>query len=90
MECNIPFTDTKSFFTLSKFVPRGSVRVSSVVQSANLESVAFVTPQKQVVAVVMNTGEQPVTFKLVDTALQVTQAVKVTALAHSIQTFIYA
>ena len=43
-------------------------------------------PLKQVVVVVMNTGDQPITFKLLDTSGGKQQAVKVTALAHSIQT----
>ena len=53
-----------------------------------MESAAFVTPDKEVVVVVMNTGDSPVTFKLTDITRTV-QSVKVTALSHSIQTFLY-
>ena len=65
------------------------MRVLNEVSGSTLEAVAFLTPQKQVVVVVMNRGDQPITFKLVDYVGGVTQAVKVTALAHSIQTFSY-
>ena len=74
----------------SKFVPRGSVRISNVVLHSSLECTAFLTPARQVVVVVMNTADQPITFKLLDTNDDgKQQAVKVTALAHSIQTFLY-
>ena len=77
------------FFPCSKFVPRGSVRVSNVVAGSSLEAVAFLTPDKQVVVILMNTGDQPITFKLLDVLGSSKQAVKITALAHSIQTFLY-
>ena len=55
-----------------------------------LEALAFLTPDKQVVVIVMNTGDQPITFKLLDVVSSGSkQAVKITALAHSIQTFLY-
>ena len=54
-----------------------------------LEALAFLTPNKQVVVIVMNTGDQPITFKLLDVGSGNKQAVKITALAHSIQTFLY-
>ena len=73
----------------SKFVSRGSVRISSSVFNSTLECTAFLTPLKQVVVVVMNTGDQPITFKLLDTSGGKQQALKVTALAHSIQTILY-
>ena len=76
-------------YTLSKFVLRGSVRISNVVVGSSLEAVAFLTPDKQVVVIVMNTGDQPVTFKLLDIVGSNKQAIKITALAHSIQTFLY-
>ena len=60
-----------------------------MVVGSSLEATAFLTPNKQVVVVVMNTGDQPITFKLLDIAGNYKQAVKVTALAHSIQTFTY-
>ena len=60
-----------------------------MIDSTTLECTAFFTPKKQVVVVVMNTGDQPITFKLLDVLAGSTQAVKVTALPHSIQTFLY-
>ena len=65
------------------------MRVLNEVRGSSLEAVAFLTPQKQVVVVVMNRGDDPVTFKLADCIGGSTQAVKITALAHSIQTFLY-
>ena len=46
-------------------------------------------PSNQVVVVVMNTGDSDIAFKLVDIKDAGKQAVKVIALAHSIQTFVY-
>ena len=65
------------------------MRVYNAVIGSSLETVAFLTPEKQVVVVVMNTGDQPITFKLLDVVAGNKQAVKITALAHSIQTFLY-
>ena len=66
------------------------MRVSNVIMWSSLEAVAFLSPTKQVVVVVvMNTGDQPVTFKLLDVVGSSKQAIKITALAHSIQTFLY-
>ena len=73
----------------SKFVPRGSVRISNMVTNTSLECTAFLTPSNQVVVVVMNTGDSDIAFKLMDVLPDSKQAVKLTALAHSIQTFIY-
>ena len=80
----------------SKFVPRNSVKIfdAVLVSNSSLESTAFLTPDKRVVVVVMNTGDQPITFKLLDhttggRAGTNRSAVRVTALAHSIQTFLY-
>ena len=78
-----------AIFLSSKFVPRGSLRVFNAVLGSSLEATAFLTPEKQVVVVVMNTGDQPITFKLLDNFNGSKQAVKVTALAHSIQTYLY-
>ena len=64
--------------------------MSNVVVGSVLEALAFLTPDKQVVVIVMNTGDQPITFKLLDVVTGGNkQAVKITALAHSIQTFLY-
>ncbi len=91
--CTIKLTsDFKQFLSpsLSKFVPRGSVRISRSVVGSELECVAFLSPQKQVVVVVMNRGDDPITFKLLDVVpARQGQALKLSALPHSIQTFIY-
>ena len=79
-----------SFTPHSKNVTRGSVRISNTIFNSNsLECTAFLTPSNQVVVVVMNPGDKPVTFKMVDISGGGKQALKVTALAHSIQTFTY-
>ena len=54
--------------------------------STSLECVAFLTPSGNVVVVVMNREDSSVSFKLYDAEDH--KAVKVTALGHSIQTFI--
>ena len=70
----------------SKFTPHGSRRIFSSVMNTQLECVAFLTPTGNVVIVVMNRGDSSVSFKLFDGDEQ--KAVHVTALMHSIQTFI--
>jgi hypothetical protein len=76
-------------FLCSKFVPRGSVRIFNSVVGSSLECVSFITPDNKVVAIVMNQGDVPVTFKLLDELSGGKQAVKLVALPHSIQTFVY-
>jgi hypothetical protein len=76
-------------FLCSKFVPRGSVRIFNSVVGSSLECVGFTTPDNKVVAIVMNQGDDPVTFKLLDELSGGKQAVKLEALPHSIQTFVY-
>ena len=76
-------------FISSKFVPRGSVRISNIVSNSSLECTAFLTPSSQVVVVVLNTGDSDITFKLTDTSPTGKQAVKLTAVAHSMQTYLY-
>ena len=56
---------------------------------SSLECVAFLTPLEDVVVVVMNRGDDAVTFKLLDDNGGNMQALKLTALPHSIQTFVY-
>ena len=74
----------------SKFVPRGSVRIFNSVVGSSLECVGFNTPDNKVVVVVMNRGDDPVTFKLLDVVGGGgKQAVKMVALPHSIRTYIY-
>ena len=55
---------------------------------SGLECTAFVTPDKQIVVVVMNTGDESVQFKLEDFNGG-SRSVSVVALPHSIQTFMY-
>ena len=74
----------------SKFTPRGSTRIFSSVVNSSLECVAFLTPSNKVVVVVLNRGDSGASFKLLDSGADGNQrALKVTALPHSIQTFIY-
>ena len=62
----------------SKFVPRGSVRISNTATNTSLECTAFLTPSNQViVVVVMNTGDSDIAFKLVDIKDAGKQAVEV-------------
>ena len=73
----------------SKYVPRGSVRISNIVSNSSLECTAFLTPSSQVVVVVLNTGDNDITFKLTDINSGAKQALKVDAVAHSINTYMY-
>ena len=56
---------------------------------SGLECTAFVTPDKQIVVVVMNTGDKSVHFKLEDINNGGSRSVSAAALPQSIQTFIY-
>lgn len=81
-----------SAFVYSKFVFPGSVRVDVQISLAGLEGTAFLTPSKQVVLVLMNKGDTSTTVKISDVLPgggDKKQALKFTALAHSIQTFLY-
>lgn len=80
----------KSIFS-SKFVARDSHKIlNQVVPSSDvLECAAFITIRKEVVVVIMNRGDDAITFKLLDLNNDNNQAVKITALPHSIQTFLY-
>jgi hypothetical protein len=42
------------------------VRIFNSVVGSSLECVGFITPDNKVVAIVMNQGDDPVTFKLLD------------------------
>ena len=71
-------------------MPRGSVRVLSSVENSSLECLSVLTPKGTVVGVVLNRGDNPVTFKLLDIDTSgKKQALKITVLPHSIQTFLY-
>lgn len=62
------------------------------ISSADVEGTAFLTPSKQVVLVLMNRGDASITVKISDVMPgggNKKQALKFTALAHSIQTFLY-
>jgi glucosylceramidase len=77
---------------ISKFIPPGSVRVNVTVSTGNqLECTAFVTPDKNVVLVVLNRQDTDISVKIADVlpTSRTIQALKFTALAHSIQTLIY-
>ena len=65
------------------------MRIANSVEGSALECIAFLTPESEVVVVAMNTGDSPITFKLLDIVAGQPEAVKVTALPHSIQTFVY-
>ncbi len=69
---------------------RGSVRVWSLVDNSSLECLSVLTPDSGMVVVVLNRGQDAVTFKLLDINVGgQKQALKITALPHSIQTFLY-
>ncbi len=69
---------------------RGSVRVLSSVENSSLECLSVLTPEGAVVVVVLNRGDNAVTFKLLDIDTSgKKQALKITSLPHSIQTFLY-
>lgn len=69
-------------------MPAGSVRISVTIQdSTELECTGFYTPYNQTVIVVMNTNDKAIPFKLYDTLHD--QAVNITAIPRSIQTFWY-
>ncbi len=74
--------------SFSKYVPAGSVRVNVTTKgSSSLESTAFITPEKDTVVIIMNTGDQAIDLKLYDTAYS--KALAINALPHSIQTYLY-
>ena len=56
-----------------------------------LESTGFITPENKVVLVVMNRQGTDIVIKIRDVlpSTGAAQAIKFTAIAHSIQTFIY-
>ena len=54
-----------------------------------MECVSFITPDHKVIVVVMNRGDDSVTFKLLDEFNGSKQAAKMVALPHSIQTYNY-
>ena len=58
--------------------------------NSSLECLSALTPDGGVVVVVLNRGQDAVTFKLLDINVGgQKQALKITALPHSIQTFLY-
>ena len=60
-----------------------------MVEGSTLECITFITPAHNVVVIVMNRGDDPVTFKLLDEFNGAKQAVKIVALPHSIQIYVY-
>jgi glucosylceramidase len=73
----------------SRYVQRGSYRVGiDVGPSSPVEAVAFQNPNGEVVVVVMNAGDESISFVLQDVILNV--QTEVLALPpHSIQTLLY-
>ncbi|XP_062521311.1 putative glucosylceramidase 3 isoform X2 [Corticium candelabrum] len=71
----------------SKFVPPGSIRIGVVSSNEDLEATGFVTPDNTTAVVVMNSHDDPITYKLLDEIS--TLAVNVTIPAHAIQTVLY-
>ena len=72
---------------VSKFVPPGSIRIGVVSSNEDLEATGFVTPDNTTAVVVMNSHDDPITYKLLDEIS--TLAVNVTIPAHAIQTVLY-
>jgi glucosylceramidase len=81
-------TYTNSYWYIghfSKFVRPGARRIASAPSRSALLSTAFVNPDGKVSVVVMNKGEEKVTYHLwVDG-----NAAEVTSPAHSIQTLVF-
>jgi glucosylceramidase len=81
-------TYTNSYYYIghfSKFIRRGARRIASSSSRSGLLSTAFVNPDGQVAAVVMNRGDQPISYYLwVDG-----NAAEVSSPPHSIQTLVF-
>jgi glucosylceramidase len=71
----------------SKFVPAGSRRIAHSSFTSQLESTAFITPDNQVVLVVLNQQHKAISCVLKDVATQ--QVAELTFAAKSITTIIY-
>ena len=65
-ESNCIATSFYDYVHSSKFTPHGSARIFSSVMDSSLECVAFLTPTSDVVVVVLNMGDESVTFKLLE------------------------
>jgi len=51
----------------SKFLPKGSIRVGLINSGNNtLEATAFLDPNENVVVIVMNQNDSPITFQIID------------------------
>lgn len=72
---------------LSKFVPVGSKRIAHSSFTNKLESVAFITPQQQVVVVVLNPSEKEIPIVLKDVVNE--QIASLTISKQSITTLLY-
>ena len=92
IHCNKNLLLYNNIIVLQQVCPqRFSIRIfnyNSVVGS-NLECVGFIALDNKVVVVMMNRGNDPITFKLLDELSGGKQAVKREALPHSIQTYVY-
>lgn len=79
---NVPYYYMGQF---SKFLAPGSVRVASTCPAGG-SCVSVLTPEKRIVSIVLNTGNNDITFKLKYKTL----AAKVTIPGHGIASFSYA
>jgi glucosylceramidase len=71
----------------SKFVPAGSKRIAHSSFTNKLESVAFITPQQQVVVVILNSSEKDIPIVLKDVASQ--EVASLVIRKQSITTLLY-
>jgi glucosylceramidase len=81
-------TYTNSYYYIghfSKFIRPGAKRIASSPSRSSLISTAFVNPDGTTAVVVMNRGEQKVTYLLWKNG----EAAEVTSLPHSIQTLVF-
>ena len=71
----------------SKFVPAGSKRIAHSSFTNKLESVAFITPDEQVVVVILNSFEKDIPIVLKDVASQ--EVASLVIRKQSITTLLY-
>jgi len=69
----------------SRFIPPDSVRIGIQLSSNDLESVAFLTPQDEIVVVLMNRANSTLEYRIEDLEYHVRHSIP----GHAIQTLIY-
>ena len=76
---------------VSKYVPRGSIRVEIQLNNENgvVQACALLAPNNQVVVIAMNSGNTDIAFVLQDTLMGLNVSMDTVLPSHSIQTFIY-